>query len=299
MLHREFAINPDQIQDISDLRLLEARFGFDKGALISTFPKKWFGEVAERISRQASSNQADYISEDLKILKNNALASFSRNFDDSEWFQSAAHSHEEKPFHRIVDNTQPEPPTVIHSIHNLRETDFSITPQIERTAEALAHAAEALLANAEKVTLFDPYFCITKTGYRKTLLAMMALCRKTRVRFHVYAEEDGKPDWDSVIVPALQTLLENIPDNIELNFYHVSDDGSGYVHARGLFTGKGGIIYDRGFEEPNDHDQRQTPTDVQLMNRSTLEQKARDYNETQLSPRLNLKNRWSGVKCSK
>lgn len=292
MLHKEFAINPDQIQSLADLRILEGRFGYDKGALISTFPKRWFREVASRLVSQVSSCSVDNVSDDLKAFKSNALISFSREFKADPWLESAKNSHDCNPFHRIVDQAHDNPPVIISSIYELRDDDFIITPQALRTAEALANAGAALLMSAEKVTLFDPYICVSQAGSRNTLLAMMALCQKAKVRFHVFSEADNKPDWDSVLKPALQRLVRETPENIELNWYLVDDNDSGYFHSRGFFTGKGGLIYDRGFTEPVSHDQRNTPADIDVMRRSTHEQKSLDYNEAQLSDQLRLVHSW-------
>lgn len=292
MLHREFAINPDQVQSLADLRLLEARFGYDKGALISAFPKRWYSAVASHLISQASPLKVDELSDALKALKANALASFSREFKVEQWFEAAKDSHENTPFHRIVDQSHDNPPLVVASINNLRGDDFSVQPQVLQTAESLASAGVALLLSAEKVTLFDPYICVSKAGSRKTLLAMMTFCQKPKVRFHVFAEAD-KPNWNTCLKPALFRFAQEIPDNIELNWYLVDDRESGYVHSRGFFTAKGGLIYDRGFSEPSEHHKRKVPTDVHFMSSTTLTQKARDYNEAQLSEHIYLVHRWS------
>ena len=81
MLHNEFAIDPSQIQSLNDIRLLEARFGFDKGSLISGFPKAWFKEVAERITRLVSTQQADNVTDELQLLKSNSLVNFNRVYN--------------------------------------------------------------------------------------------------------------------------------------------------------------------------------------------------------------------------
>ncbi len=293
MLHKEFAINPDQIQSLPDLRLLEARFGYDKGALISAFPKKWFREVAGRLSTRISARGADNISDRLKAFKAQSIANFSREFKAESWEESVKISHDDKPFHRIVEPSQKEPPVVIASIHDLEQADFTIPSQIEqRTATLLADAGAALLVPAEKVTVFDPYIDITKPGCQKTLSEMMGLCKKQSVRFHVFSGSGNSPEW-SYVLNALQNFSEKIPSNIELHWHHVHDKGSGYFHSRGFFTSKGGITYDKGFIEPPDRDQRETPMDVHIMTQSTLEQKSRNFNDAQLADRLVLENNWN------
>ena len=126
---------------------------------------------------------------------------------------------------------------------------------------------------------------------------MMDLCdRNKKVRFYICAKKNPKADWTQKVVPSLNKFVENMPTNIKLNFFWVSDRDK-YFHARGLFTGKGGITYDFGFEEPNDHEERKRGMDVRIMNGSTLDQKAKDFNEIQLSPFLKMEYKWSSHQC--
>ncbi|WP_062264298.1 hypothetical protein [Endozoicomonas arenosclerae] len=297
MLHREFAIDPDQIEDIKDVRLLEGRFGYDKGAVISAFPKRWFGTVAEKLSKSVSDKKVDSISDDLKALKDKAVVSFSRDFTHDVWIDSAKASHQKSPFHRLVESSLNEPPTLVSNIYDLKDPDFHTESQSYRSASGLAEASKLLLMYAEKVTVVDPYICLSKPGYRNTLIELMRRCRKSKVRFNIFCENEGKSDWNSVRKPALQAFVNDImPENFELHWYSISDGGTGYIHARGLFTAKGGIRYDRGFEVPNDHEQRRTAADVAVMSMSEWEQKVEDYNEVQLPSKFTLEHRWSGSK---
>ena len=207
----------------------------------------------------------------------------------------AVSSHEERPFHRIIEQSFTAPPVTIASIYEIKEADLAHQPQILRTSDSIAQAAKGLLFNAEKVTIFDPYFCLGKPSYQKTLLGLMAQCQKGRVRFQVFSEDDRVENWGTV-QHKLNTLQPKLPVNIELRWLRVSDDGTGFMHSRGLFTGKGGLVFDRGFDEPHDHDQRNTPADIHIMSRSVLEQKTRDYNEAQLSKHLRLEQDWCSRK---
>ncbi|PJE78567.1 hypothetical protein CI610_02497 [invertebrate metagenome] len=116
----------------------------------------------------------------------------------------------------------------------------------------------------------------------------MECCKKDHVRFYVFAEEDKKSDWENSRLIAIKEFQSTIPDNIELNWGCVSDNHSGFLHERVLFTGKGGIRYDRGFEEPNDIGQRETPTKVSPVSSKALIQNSEDYNKTQSSKNVVL-----------
>lgn len=295
MLHKEFAIDPAQIQDLRDIRLLESRFGYDKGALISAYPPGWLKEVAKQVISRAGDHQADIISDELKELKTHSVANFGRSYYTGKgWADSAEASHKKQPFHRIVESSLNSPPQYVTSIYDLKNPDFEVAHQTCRYATDLADAASLLLLSAEKVTLIDPYFCLTKSGYRNTLIELMKRCKKTSVCFHVFSEEEKKEPWDKKRKPALKEFAKNqMPKNCSLNWYSISDDGSGYIHPRGLFTAKGGIKYDRGFEVPRQLDQQKTRADVGIMTTREWQQKVEDYNEVQLPDKFRLIHKWS------
>jgi hypothetical protein len=277
MLHLEIAVAPSEIHTLQDLALLEARLGFDKGTVLSSFPKAWFRNVAERLKATNNGLGRERLTERLRRFKDGKIVAFNRQYDGNSWADAARASHDNESFHRLVEESFNELPVYVHALTDLDDDDFEFVTHYRRHAEDLADAAKALLIGAEKVTIYDPYICLTKNGYKKTLLAMMSLCRKAQVEFHIFSEEDGKQDW-AAREATLKEFKANMPANIRLYWYCANDEGSGFLHPRGLFTAKGGLIYDRGFEEPNDHAQRDKLTDITPMSRHMLEEKSASYN---------------------
>ena len=280
MLHLEFAVAPHEVTSFHHLSIIEARMGFEKGALLSRFPNGWFREVSEHLRQNVAANRIDRTTEKLRQIKNNKLVAFQRDFVGDDWANAAQNSHVQSPFHRVIEQSLNAPPHLISSIEDLEDGDFVFATQYQRNAQSLASAAQAMLNGAEKVTLYDPYFCPTKVGFLNTLKECMNLCRKADVEFHVFSEEDRKPDWQ-VRLNSLSALQEELPANIRLFWYCVDDGGSGFLHSRGLFTSKGGLVYDRGFEEPRDLEQRDELTDVTPMPIGLLTEKARAFNTAQ------------------
>lgn len=277
MLHLEFAVAPTEVNSLADLALLDARLGFDRGAVLSGFPKAWFRDVSDQLRRTHNGTSLDRATERLRTFKNNKTVAFTRTYQEGSWVNAATVSHENVPFHRLVEQSFTQLPVFVSSITELEDPDFNYNSQFPRDAVSLAQAATALLLGAEKVTIYDPFICATKLGYRKTLLEFMKLCKKADVEFHIFSEEDGKPAWDRT-EQALVALKAVMPRNIKLYWYCADDDGSGFLHSRGLFTAKGGLIYDRGFAEPGDRDQRQELTDITPMPNDLLQAKANSYN---------------------
>ena len=119
----------------------------------------------------------------------------------------------------------------------------------------------------------------------------MSACEKDRVTFVLFAEEEKKCNWDTRL-ESLDRFSRSMPDNIVLKYFSLSDQGTGFIHQRCLYTAKGGVIYDRGFEVPRDLAQQETPAEVSLMTRVQLESKVRNYNEAQIVEPLVLRNKF-------
>lgn len=287
MLHLEFAVAPNQIRTHSDLSLLESRMGYEKGTVLSRFPKSWFKDVSEQLNAQLDGRQLDKATERLRRIKENKLVALGRAFEGESWSDAARNSHGIKAFHRLAEGSFDDLPVFTPSFMDLDDDDFVYISQYTRDATSLAVPASALLFGAEKVTIYDPYICPTKQGYRNTLIELMKLCKKDDVEFHVFSEDDKNPGWVQT-EQHLESLKVEMPENIKLFWYCADDQGSGFLHARGLFTAKGGLIYDRGFQEPCDHGQRQELTNITPMSNSLLQADAAAYNTSQQDGKFRL-----------
>lgn len=293
MLHNEFAISPDCVDGIPCMAVMEARFGFDKGSLVSSFPKSWFKEVIAQLETTLSGQQLDAAVERLLGIKSSSLIGFQRVYPSTDsWWESLKQSHAANPFHRVVADQTYDMKALRSSIYDLVDDDFTLDAKVKRTSEIIANSAKALLMCAEKVTIFDPYFCLTRKGYQSTLKAIVEKCQKPNVRILIFSESDSKPDWETMTKPALEAFKKSLPESVSLNWYSVDDNGSAFLHQRGLFTGKGGIVYDRGFEEPADLDRKETGMAVHIMKTGELETASKDYNETGQSGLFTVVNSW-------
>ncbi|MFM5381768.1 hypothetical protein [Aeromonas sp. Y311-2] len=207
----------------------------------------------------------------VRILSGNGVHRFRNHCSTSPEYAQA------QPFHRVVDGTTDNRPHYIANWQDLDDDDFDFNTQFNRDATSLAGAAKALLLNAEKVTIYDNYICPTRPGDLSTLREIMAVCGKAEVELHVYSKDYGKPPRQER-ARLLNQFCQGLPQTIRLFWYWIGDRGSGLLHQRGLFTAKGGLIYDRGFEEPQDRRKRLTPTTIIPMPRALLEDRARLFN---------------------
>lgn len=217
--------------------------------------------------------------EKLRIIKDQSLISLSRVYNGKTWLEAAENSHSEERFHRIIDTSAVANEYIKSILDDLDDDDFKFTTEYQRKSTSLAYAAKALLINAEKVTLFDPYICSTNIGSMNVLNQLMLYCYKSDVEFYIFSDEDRKPSWNER-KDKLVEIVKTMPKNIKLYWYSVNDNGSGLMHKRGLFTSKGGLIYDRGFQEPRDIDQQKLFTDIAPMPLQMFEADSQLYNSS-------------------
>ena len=291
MLFREFAIDPSQINDISHLRLIESRFGYEKGCLISAFPSDWLRHAITRLQTQQTT-QIDKLTELLRYIAQKSVHKYGRQFAYKNWIESALESNAEKPFHRIIEPSQPRIATHLRSIFDLEDTDFTLTANCNRTATQISEASQELIVDAEKISIVDAYADPSNKGYLKTIIAIASKSRKTQVELVIYSEEDRQSVDFEVRKVSLQGLSDQLSTNIKLTWCFLSDKGTGFIHPRALFTAKGGVNFDRGFQEPSDFAQKAAPNLLSILTKTQLEKFTLDYNYSQINEPLEISHLW-------
>lgn len=291
MLFKEFAIEPSQINNISELRLIESRFGYEKGCLISAFPSDWLRHAITAIQTQQTT-QIDKLTEILRYITQKSLHRYGRQFPNSNWIESALESNAEKPFHRIIEPSAPRISTHLRSLFDLADTDFQLIPECNRTASQMSEVSWELVTGAEKISIVDAYATPTNKGYIKTINAIASCTNKPNVELVIYSEEDQCHDDFEVRKKSLAILKAQLPGNIKLSWCFISDKGTGYIHPRAIFTAKGGINFDRGFQEPSDFDQKNAPNLLTILTKAQLEKFTLDYNYSQINEPLEISFFW-------
>lgn len=292
MLYREFAVEPKHIGLLNDLKLIEARFGYDKGCLISAFPKTWFKDVLVKLQANSNGSQLDKLTDTLKLIKQKSIHSYGRTYSGKSWRDAALASHRTLPFHRIIDPSQTISDVYRNSLYELIDDDFELIPNCKRLSTEMARVAQELLVQAEKIVIVDPFAKPNIDGYRKTIIEMSRLPRGQLVELIIFSEEE-KQDSYEIRKAHLISLSKELPKEIKLTWCFISDSDRGDIHPRVLFTSKGGIKFDRGFQEPNDYDQRNAPNYISVLTRAQLEKFTLDYNHNQLTHPLVINHLWS------
>lgn len=291
MLYREFAVEPKHIGFLSDLKLIEARFGYDKGSLISAFPTTWFRDVLVKLQANSNGSQLDKLTDTLKLIKQKSIHTYGRAYAGNSWCDAAITSHRTQPFHRIIDPSLTISDVYRNSLYELIDDDFELIPNCKRLSTEMARVAQELLVQAEKIVIVDPFAKPNIVGYRKTILEMTKLPRGQSVELIIFSEEE-KQDSYEIRKAHLISLSKELPTKIKLTWCFISDNDRGDIHPRVLFTSKGGIKFDRGFQEPNDYDQRNAPNYISVLTRAQLEKFTLDYNYNQLIHPLVINHLW-------
>ena len=140
---------------------------------------------------------------------------------------------------------------------------------MKRTANTLAQAAKYVLAASDSVVLVDRYFQ-SKRKCTKVLGAMFTACQEVGAlpnQVIIFSDYTKDPRGIGVVgqeyVDLLGVWLER---GIKITICRLAGDQLDQdVHARYLFNQKAGLRFDRGFVEPEAHDEREHETDVSCM----------------------------------
>lgn len=253
----EYAVEPRAIgSDWQTFRFLMSLFGFDRGRLISHFPKRWFREVYTAAAG-VSDLQRKKIEESLNLAKRTKVVSFGRPYDPGlgDWLANALSQHAALPFRAIIANTTAAGEDGILDAAQFDESDpLMAAPHswmVRRVGTELANAMAPMLKAARLLLFVDRYFDIRDPRYLETLKACLDVASAargaTRCEIH-FGDHESRPSMKEVERMAAQWLHGVIPAGmtVALNAWQERPGGEDF-HARDLLTDVGGINVEAGF----------------------------------------------------
>lgn len=283
MLH-EYAVEPKAIgSNWQAFRYLIEKFGFDRGRLISQFPKAWLREVYEA-SIAFKPLERKRLEESLARAKKSALMRSGRPYDPAlgGWLQNAIPQHRAAPFHAIIatDNAGGDASILVaDDIDELTPLMVSThTWEVQRTGPDLAKAVAPLLKSARDLVFVDRFFDVSRERYKKTLKACLGVvhssgARGTRCEIH-FVDHDTRPAIEVVERDAPRWLKGVIPEGMSVALYAWKEKlGGEDFHARYLLTEVGGVSVDAGFSAEGEHQNVQ----VALLASDFCEKKRQDF----------------------
>lgn len=262
----EYAVEPQAIgSSWQNFRYLIEKFGFDRGRLISRFPKKWEREVIEAAQQAGMGDvRLKSLVSRLQRAKTEALVPSGRAYDPGvgDWLQNAIAQQAIAPFHAIIAGQNPGARPDVLVVDDADETNpLMASPhmwEVERVGTALAAAMRPLLSSAKTVLFVDRFFDIGKAPYRETLKACLDVIHASgsgvlRCEIH-FCDHDTRHSLEHVERNAPRWLAGVLPAGMSIVLFCWKEraDGTDF-HARYLLTDIGGINIEAGFSAEGAH----------------------------------------------
>ena len=270
MLH-EYAVEPQAIgSDWYTFRYVIEKFGFDKGRLISQFPKHWFREVYQA-AEDLPVMQKKRVAEALNQARKNKVVRYGRPYDPhlGGWIDNALTEHRREPFHAIIAAANPGGDGSVLCTDDLDEShELMAVPHecaVPRDVDSLSAALQDLLRFGSLIVFVDPFFDPYNPRHKRLFFRCLTIVRDLNPRavceVH-YRYHDDKPANAELEHEGARLFKGVIPEGMMLTVFCWKErDGGEDFHARYLLTDKGGIRVDAGFDPVGDHQK----TDMTLM----------------------------------
>ena len=261
-MHYEFAVEPAAIGSSWDtFRYVFEKFGFQKGRLISRFPKTWPRLVIEAASEAGMGELARArIVEKLRQGSRTALVRTGRNYDPTlgSWVENAAESHAIRPFRGVIaQQAALFEDTAIPLAELDDDHPLMVAPRsrnVPRTATDIAHACFLLLYAAREINLVDPYFNFVSVsqdycGPLEQMMRALHVAGKANVRIRIhYGAHHTRPSQTEILQDTERWVNVAIPAGYELHLYAWEQrEGDEHWHDRFLLCDCGGMTVGAGF----------------------------------------------------
>jgi len=260
----EYAVEPKAIASSwQTFRYVIEKFGFDKGRLISEFPRKaWFTEVYAAASVLAATDKAR-----LEILLNQAkgtkVVRMGRpyNRDAGDWMVNALIEHKRLPFRAIVasQNGGNNPDVLLADDMNESYPAMAIVNNVAvpRDATSITFALSGFIEHGSRVLFVDPYFDFFDARYKSVLNRCLRVAKEKNpdvvCEIH-YRHHERNVEPSHIELSAAGVFPGVIPTGMKIRvFCWREKKGGADFHARYLLTDKGGIGIEAGFAAEGSH----------------------------------------------
>jgi hypothetical protein len=255
MLYEEIGVEPQSMVDPDVGIYLRNSFGFDRGRLVSKFPRDWVDRVRQQINQLNDEN----LKIRLRTLINsqkflNLLVDFDRPNVQKEWLEDALEIHKANPFNAILTAHTNQPPLVYDAQHlqdlveqsdarvgymsvkgkKVDELVFELSPFLRLNKYiVLENYSQKLLSDKKSNELFSQIFALWQKFGGREFLVISSL----RIR-------DQSFDHECDLLEKFLTIK-----NYEGVFkYFALDDAANRLHERYLLGPLSGIELGYGLE---------------------------------------------------
>lgn len=301
----EYALEPAMLNSWRDFCQFTAPFSFEKGRLISEFPKmrKWkrmvLNACTDCLPRDKKRIEEKLTRLDNKFLRLGRGTDEIRHYDsDQPWFDNAIAEHARRRFHAIIAADNPDNSDFVLSREDwdndhvlLKATRGRV---ISRQVTDFLAVLDRIVRTCDEILLIDPYFDPDEPRFFEAAKQLITVVfgdttQPLRVEVHTEAKpmrgSNGKllkdanrqvvlesaPNWDSRCNMAFSHILRQDESVRIVRWVRVPSRDR--PHARYVLTERGGVIFDFGLDEGKPGE----TTDVTIMPQSLYEERWPDY----------------------
>lgn len=253
-----FAADPASCDNSTELRLLLGNFGPQTGRYLAEYPITWPNDIMNN-SQQLGQVECERIKllirrahERAALLRNGNLP-WNPHFDWISNYRSLIQKRPKEFTQAIVSRISTSGEFI--TIDEL-ELPATADESIEAIASEYVRTSRTLLLLSPELIFVDPYLNPCKNDRRDILVAMLNVASKgkcNKITCWARGSEvigERRNSWEEVVL-AIQEILRDAewPRNRNFQFNFVDDATTRTkMHPRYLFSIKGGIRYDQGFQ---------------------------------------------------
>ena len=257
-----FAIDPDAPQDLKYISAMLKQFGLEQGRFIARFPDDWAALLQLRV-QQLQGLDRSRLSR-LLDLHRDALLDVSDDFRRAKsWLENAtAAKLKRKCISRVLaaESNPLGEETLTHFLWEDELVNSSRGEHISMSAEAYRRAVAPLFKQSTEVHLVDPFFQLRRDNgelHRGRVSVLCALLEEADASgrtelFNIHFKRDSHPtkkEQEQKIEFDLNAIYDQV--NID-NLSITSCIWDEMPHGRYIFSVKGGLQFDHGFEPLRD-----------------------------------------------
>ncbi len=264
---KEYALDPNISFTLDKIRYYLEKFGYEKGRLISRYPKDWRKTFKENLKK----TMADREYKRAEILLDRRLSDIiwdtkRRGFDrELGWLENAEREHESKPFSAIISDSNPSASedVIIDEEVDEDHPKFRVPSrrQVKRTPQEISKYLSPILKKSKRLLLIDPYFepkpCIVKgpqpftsTRWISPLIGFLTLVKSDcKVEYHTLLHSKRpfeESEWEKQCTIELPELLP-MNSSLSIHLWELKD-GQRQFHDRNIATDECAMIVDPGLD---------------------------------------------------
>lgn len=271
----DVAIDPEVVLVGPEFRILASHIGFYHGRVVSRFPKDWAAQAFQAADVLPEPERRRVV-EAIRRIKDSALIPSGRPYDgERSWCDNAETAHRTKPFAEIFAR---ESRAGFVAIEEISGDDLSSSAARREVGnvENLMDSLSPLLASSGTLVLVDPYFSPARGPNRELFNRVLSVAFSERcIEFRAYVREKHWMFPTSRCESGLKALIDSRWDGKKRISVFVLDDDGGddALHARYLFSERGGLRLDKGLQVDR------SKVDISVINKATHDDLMRTFIE--------------------